>query len=302
MGRLYETVRQRVMGANRLRAVVRRGVRFVPDVTVVRDVPHVPQLAFGLRRHHWLMSRQCWAGHRRVLGLFEHLVRPDDVLFDIGANIGYYARLCLARLPLSQLIAFEPMGANLRVLRRNQAILMARGDNRLRIVPVALGDVDEQVELQIDDMSDGSAVLTKVSGGEAASGRAAKGLGPKAQLVNLTRLDRLMFESDVAPPLPAPNVMKLDTEGAEELVLRGAVRLLAEHRPRLILAMHGPDRARGVIGFLAGHGYKVAGWQETRGVPRWGIVVPEKAASLADNNCIASADEGDLGEPGEMEL
>lgn len=303
MGRIYEIVRRQAIGSRLLRRAVRRGIRFVPDITVVRDVPHVPQLAFGLRRHHWLMSRQCWAGHRQVLGLFQHLVRQDDVLFDIGANIGYYARLVLGRFPLSALVAFEPMAANLRVLRRNQAILLARDDERLRILPLALGDVDEQAELQVDDMSDGSAVLTKVSGGEAAGGRLAKGMGPKTQQVNLARLDTLIFEPGAAsPPLRRPDVMKLDTEGAEELVLRGAARVLREIRPRLILAMHGPDRAASVIEFLATHNYRVAGWRAVDGQPCWGIVKPGEATDLVDNNCIAGVNEIDLTEPTAMEI
>src|SRR5207302_8721381 len=50
-------------------------------------------------------------------------------------------------------------------------------------------------------------------------------------------LDDLTFHDG----LPAPTAIKIDVEGAEAAVLRGAARLLTEHGPVIFLSTHGPD-------------------------------------------------------------
>lgn len=302
--RLHETIRRHRL----LDAAASTAKKLVPDLTLTRRVPHAGRLAFGLRRHHWLLGDRCFAGHGRTLGLFAHLIREGDVLYDIGANIGYYARFAAARFPVSQIIAFEPMEANVRLLRRNAA--MAQGPVSIHVMAVALADHDERgAELQVDDISDGSAVLSRVSGGAAAHGRASVGLGGRTERVDTWRLDTLLFDPPAGlleAPLAAPQLMKIDTEGAEELVLAGAQRVLGEFRPRLILAMHGAQRAARVIALLEERGYGCGGWICASGGGRkmeWRRLAPAHANDMANNNCIASADEADLAtEPALLEL
>jgi hypothetical protein len=54
-----------------------------------------------------------------------------------------------------------------------------------------------------------------------------------------------------------PNVIKIDVEGAEVDVLKGAQNLLAQHRPVLLLATHGPDVHRDSCAFLQSIGYRL---------------------------------------------
>ena len=58
--------------------------------------------------------------------------------------------------------------------------------------------------------------------------------------------------------LPLPDVMKIDVEGAEPLLLRGAAGLLRERRPKLVVELHGAAVAREVITLLDGFGYACA--------------------------------------------
>ena len=301
--RLHKTVLR-----NRLLDTAASSVKkLVPDLTITRRVPFAGRMSFGLRRHHWLLGNDCFEGHRRTLGLFARMIRAGDVLFDVGANIGYYARFVAAQFPVSQILAFEPMAANVRLLRRNA--VQAAGRAPIHVVAIALSDRDERgVALQVDDMSDGSAVLSRVSGGAASEGRRAKGLPAKSEAVDSWRLDTLLFAppSDLLRiPLPVPSVIKIDTEGAEELVLAGAARTLREHRPRLIVAMHGAERARNVLRLLDGAGYATAGWIRSGSGerPAWVRLSPDNADAMADNNCVASCDPSDLaGEPHPLDL
>ena len=130
-----------------------------------------------------------------------HLLYPDDLFLDIGANVGSYtvlaAKVCKARA-----IAFEPDPNTARALRRNIAInhLNALSDVR----GAALGEVHGQIAFTVglDTMN-----------------RVARPDDKATQVVPIRRLD------DFAEAA-APTLIKLDVEGFEEQVLAGAPGVL----------------------------------------------------------------------------
>lgn len=64
-------------------------------------------------------------------------------------------------------------------------------------------------------------------------------------------LDGFVQSQNVEPP----DFMKLDVEGAEAAVLRGAQSIFVERRPNLIVETHGAEVERECIQILRGHGY-----------------------------------------------
>ena len=50
-------------------------------------------------------------------------------------------------------------------------------------------------------------------------------------------------------------LLKIDVEGAEVMVLQGAARFIAEHRPIFYIEAHSHELARGCVNFLKHHGY-----------------------------------------------
>lgn len=275
-----------------LKQAVRAFFAALPDVRVTRSVPHLGQIRLSVRRQHWLMGRDNFEGHRRIFGMFAGLIRPGDTFYEVGANTGYYARFVLHHLPVGSLVAFEPMAGNLDLLRRNLE-LGRFAPGRWRVEPVALSDEDGTADLQVDDVADGSAVLDRLTGGAASGGRAARGLGPKVERVSVRRLDSLVAEDR----LPPPGVMKVDTEGAEALVFAGATETLRAHRPRLVIATHGPDKVTATIRTLEPLGYQVWGYAAVDGGEVYRRLSIDDADALADNNLIASTDEADVREP-----
>lgn len=131
-------------------------------------------------------------------------LRPDDVLYDIGANLGlvalHAARTC-------RTIAFEPDPGFRSRLQRN-----------LELNPSVWVDVKS---IAISD-SNGTATLF-TDGAEGNSPSLVHQRGEKESIeVGAQSLDSVV----AAGTLPRPTVLKLDIEGAEILALRGAKNLL----------------------------------------------------------------------------
>ncbi|HEX2972066.1 MAG TPA: FkbM family methyltransferase [Tepidisphaeraceae bacterium] len=271
--------------------LARSTMLMVPDLPITMNVPELGRFRFGFRRHRWLMGAHCFAGHALILGTFQHLIKPGDVFYDVGANIGYYTRFILAHFPVSHLVAFEPMTANLKMLRAN--IEFANCQDKVTLMPVALGDTNTDEELQIDDVGDGSAVLSRISGGQAAEPRRQYGLKPKGEIISVIRLDDAIARHH----LPPPQVIKIDTEGAECIVLQGARQTLLQHRPRLAIALHGPQHARETLQLLGGIGYVCYGLVFENGQQVYRELNASQAESLADNNIVCSTDPEDVNQP-----
>jgi FkbM family methyltransferase len=155
------------------------------------------------------------------------------VCWDVGANVGFYT-LLLAELVGTggRVFAFEPVPRNVELLRRH--VEMNRYRN-VRVFPCALGDFDGETGFD--------------PGPSTSTGHIAVG-GPLK--VSCSRADTLLTAGEVE----APDVIKIDVEGAEANVLRGA-RGAMEKRPMVFLATHGEAAHRASLELLAASSYHV---------------------------------------------
>jgi FkbM family methyltransferase len=166
-------------------------------------------------------------------------LRPGHLFFDIGANVGYYTVLG-SRLvgPSGSVVAFEPDLRNLVFLRRHLAL---NGCRNTSVVTAACSDAPG---------------LASFSAGEnCATGHlardSARASGRAFSLVPTTRVD------DVVERLgAAPDVVKIDVEGAELDVLHGAEAALKAKHPRLFLSVHSDELRSGCLGYLGKFGYR----------------------------------------------
>jgi FkbM family methyltransferase len=153
---------------------------------------------------------------RPLVEWLKRTLGPDDVFWDVGANIGAIS-LVAARL-CQRVVAFEPDPRSLVKLERNIAA------NRLTDVEIVAGALGVEA---------GSATLYQSA--ELNTGMtslvAGRGEVVGQQRVKVFRADDLI----AARPELAPTVMKLDVEGAEHLVLGGAPNLLRSGRLRAVV-------------------------------------------------------------------
>ncbi len=144
---------------------------------------------------------------------------PGDVFYDIGANVGAYSLIGALRVGAGgRVIAFEPSYATFAHLCDN--IVLNDVSDIVIPVPIPLGEKTTLATLNYHKLVPGHA--RHAIGGDAAD---ARGDAPVyRQPVLLTRLDDLVASF----ALPAPRFIKIDVDGAEAGVLRGAPRLLAQ--------------------------------------------------------------------------
>lgn len=110
------------------------------------------------------------------------------------------------------------------------------------LIGIALSDTEGEAELEIH----GSPTWAKLDTSADTAFKRGSDVADRVR-VTLSTIDAQL--SRVA----APDLVKLDIEGAEVAALRGASKLLTEHRPTLICELHGTSRA--VTELLQSHDY-----------------------------------------------
>jgi FkbM family methyltransferase len=179
----------------------------------------------------------------QLFALVKSHVRPGNVVWDVGANVGLFSFAAAAVAgPSGRVFAFEP-DVWLVQLLRTSAALQPASSAKVDIVPVAVASEMRLRNFNIAARSRASSFLAGY-GSTQAGGVAA------SQTVMAVSLDWAMGE------LPAPHVLKIDVEGAEVEVLEGARELLKAHRP-IVLCEVSHERAQVVTDLLRGCGYRL---------------------------------------------
>jgi len=142
-----------------------------------------------------------------VLKLLTSLASKDKTFVEVGAHVGYYA-VRMAKL-YQKVIAIEPNPQNLECLRKN---IELNGVSNITIIPLACGEKDETLKLGL--MEGGSSFWRK---------------NVQTIEVPVRRLDELVDQGDV---------VKIDVEGWEEKVIRGATRFIEKCKPIIIIEHH----------------------------------------------------------------
>lgn len=166
-------------------------------------------------------------GEREIIAALLSDLDGDEVVWDVGANVGLYACFLASALPAGRVVAVEP---ELQNAARLQSNLRANAPPaRWQTVPVALAAESGPASLTSEDAD--SRVPT-VGTGHHRLGRA-EGSMP---------VRRERGETLVAEGYPAPDVLKIDVQGAELQVLRGMGEALAGVET-IYLELH-PDGCR----------------------------------------------------------
>lgn len=207
-----------------------------------------------------------------VTETLHRLIGPGDVVADVGANLGYMTSLAAARVgPGGRVLAFEPHPRAYELLERNVARwqdIEATGTVELR--QVALSDTAGEGELFSGGTDEFELAVASLGNDE----RPPVGAGTEAIAVPLARLDEIDGVDQIG-------VMKVDVEGHEASVLRGAGGLLVGGAVRDIVFEDHDDYPSQATAIVEEAGYELIsldndlwglrlGTPEDRGeVPAW---------------------------------
>jgi len=179
-----------------------------------------------------------------LLSLARELVHPNFVVWDIGANQGIFSLSAAWLAGLDGLvIAIEPDPMLASLLADSCALSAHMARAPVAIVPLAVSDSIGQQQFHIARRARASNHLEGF--GNSQSGRTRETLP-----VLTVTLDWLSLY------LPPPQLLKIDVEGAELSVLRGAATLLRKYRPILICEVSDQNSAESAQVLLS-HDYVI---------------------------------------------
>jgi FkbM family methyltransferase len=181
----------------------------------------VPVLQGPLKGLRWIVGAQT---HGMWLGSYEaekqiaisKVLRPGQTFYDIGANAGFFTLLGARCAGASgRVVAVEPLPRNIEMIERHLSI---NGISNACVVGKAISDFVGTARFAVE--------------GHSTSRLSREGQVP----VEVTTLDALVEELGIPP-----NLIKVDIEGAEIKLLRGAKKVLQEFRPVVFMAVHSKE-------------------------------------------------------------
>jgi FkbM family methyltransferase len=157
------------------------------------------------------------------------------IFFDVGANVGFYSLLG-SKLVGSDgaVVAFEPMPRNLAFLFQHTRLNKARN---VTIAPLACAD-EISAELFVEGENN---ALGRLGGHDVDLTSAAA----RAIVVATISLDAAAEKLSLRP-----DVIKIDVEGAELRVLKGAKNILMQARPSVLLSVHSAELRDACLAYL----------------------------------------------------
>ncbi len=213
--------------------ILRFPLRLISPDTVL------PILQGKLKGLKWVTGSSnhgCWLGSYEYdkRAAFENRVGKGSVVFDIGANVGFYTLLASVLVgDRGKVVAFEPLPRNLRCLKSH---LQMNGIKNVSVIEAGVWDCTG--ELMFEEGRDNSTGYISEAG---------------SLRIRAVTIDGLVSGGEVPPPTQ----MKIDVEGAELRVLLGSKSVLAVHHPTIFLATHGRDLHRQCCGLLYSLAYSL---------------------------------------------
>ncbi len=186
-----------------------------------------------ITRYRW---HSCSVKEPETLDWIDQQMGAQDILFDVGANIGIFSIYAAFRHPRLRVVALEPEYANLHLLRDN--LIANRLHDRVEVYSVALGNRNGISQLHIQDFTPGAALHTE---------------SPTSLQITKTNQPVIGKEGIYALTLDAfceqtglvPNCLKIDVDGTEAEILEGAASTLRSSALRsLLVEMFGGPEVR----------------------------------------------------------
>lgn len=160
--------------------------------------------------------------------------RNNLVVFDIGAFVGADSLVFAKKIDKGgKVIAFEPNPYN----RNRMFINLSRNNalrERIRVFPYALSESSGTIMMNISpNIDSGHSTTSRISGSHSKISDNSLPEGFFGSKVRVIKLDEFVEENEIKP-----DIIKVDIEGAEHMMLQGALKTLTKFHPTLFIEIH----------------------------------------------------------------
>jgi len=149
------------------------------------------------------------------------IIGSDDIIIDIGANIGYYVLLEAKLAKSGKVYAIEPVPANLELLKRNVEL---NNYYNVEIFNYGIGDTNEEREMFVVEKSNLCSFIKD----------------PYTDIKNKIKVPVIKLDDFVEKFVGEyPSLIRMDTEGFEYNIIKGADKILKNNKPlKLFIELH----------------------------------------------------------------
>ena len=179
------------------------------------------QLDLRDRMQSVIFMKRCHEPETEVI--FKEVAKSCQVFFDVGANIGYFSFLVKQLSPRAQIYSFEPLPQNIDAFKINRDINQF---SLMELNEVCIADEEGETEFLIPPPAE--------SGwGRMAHRDLFSGKKIKRPVITLDGFCRRRNISRV-------DLIKIDVEGYEFKVLKGAMEMIEKYRPKVCIELNEP--------------------------------------------------------------
>ena len=195
--------------------------------------------------------------------LFVKLLKYSNIVFDIGASTGIYSLIAAIYNPSGKVYAFEPLPISFNHLKKNINI------NRLHNVHIDSGAVTNY---------NGDIKLYIPPGVIPLDSSTLPGFRPVSEMISVRALtiDSFVNENNI----PKIDLIKIDTEGNEYMILKGAKDVLKRDKPMIICEVLKGRTESFLNSILEDMGYKFF-WITSKG-----LIEKKVVESHRNRNCL----------------
>lgn len=174
-----------------------------------------------------------------IFNEIKEILSTDDIFIDAGANIGFYSVLSAKQVGQNgRVIAVEMLPVNYKMLKNNIDVNELKN---VEIINNALSNKEgDLISISVPDKQFGQATIINN-----------KNKSENTITVETARLDQVIGKNEKIA------LLKIDTEGAERLVLEGAEKII-QNIDNIIFEMHDEDpNKNAVFNFLKNRDYEI---------------------------------------------
>ncbi len=184
--------------------------------------------------------------NEHTLKQFYSWLNSETVFYDLGANVGYYSFLANRYITSGTIYGFEPIPYNVALFKKHCELnhRMIKHEN-IEILPFAITDRDGQLSISHDQAAiEGNTYI----------------VSPHITVSDKITVECRSIDGLIKEGFKAPDVIKIDVEGAEYDVLKGAKATIEKYKPNILLATHDchlPGVQQQCKDFLEALGYRL---------------------------------------------